>query len=654
MKINKTKGLLGQEVAGVNQICPILYDWAWDSYIKACANNWMPTEVSMGKDIEQWKSKTILTEDERLVIKRCMGFFAGSESLVANNLLLSIFKFVTSPECRQYISRQNFEEALHNHTVVYVCESLNLDIAEIYEAYNNIPSIKAKDDFLMGITSDLSRNDFSTATIGGKREFMRNLFTYYVICEGIMFFSGFAMLLSFGRQNKIPGIAEQIQYTLRDECFSPDTEVLTPTGWLRLDSLAPGQAIAQYHTDGSVDFVAPTRINVHAVTDGLWRFSNQEGHVSLNVTDNHRMVYVKKSGEVGFKAAKDMSYHPYSKMLTAGIKSGGTQMALSPEERFRIAFQADGHLPKGEYRNGNRCGHIRVVLDLKNERKIGRLTEILEECGYAYTRTSVEDQIRFSVDAPISITKDFSWVSLDVKSGSWCQEFIEEISHWDGHIVPGNPRRITWGSIVSANADMVQAICALAGYRTNRTMTEDDRSETYSDYHRVHICRDKNYVRGGCINKERVPYAGDTYCVSVPSGMILVRHNNAVAVCGNSLHIQFGINLINAIRDEYPEIWDAEFEAEIVTHVRKAVDLEIAYAHDVLPNGILGMNAGMFVDYVQFVANRRLEALNIGFRYDNDKNPFPWLSESVDLQKNKNFFETRVTEYATGILVEDW
>ena len=291
----------------------------------------------MAKDIEQWKSNS-LSEDERLVVKRCLGFFAGSESLVANNLLLSVFKFVTDPECRQYILRQAYEESLHNLTVVYVCDSLNLDIDEVYQAYNSIPSIKAKDEFLMNITSDINRPDFNINTLEGKREFLRNIITYYIICEGIFFFSGFAMLLSFNRQNKLPGIGEQIQYTLRDE----------------------------------------------------------------------------------------------------------------------------------------------------------------------------------------------------------------------------------------------------------------------------------------------------------------------------SIHINFGTTLINRLREDNPKIWTKAMEKETIEHIDTAMELELAYARDVLPNGILGLNADMFIDYVQFIANRRLTNLGLPSPYGNAQNPFPWMSEIIDLEKCKNFFETRVTEYSVGNLVDDF
>ena len=214
--MSKSGLLLGEEIAGVNQILPHKHQFAWDLFLKGVANNWSPSEINMTDDVDQWKGEE-LTEDEKLLVKRCLGFFAGSESLVGNNLLLTVAKWVTDAECRQYILRQAYEESLHNWTVVTCCDSFNLKVSEVYEAYNNIPSIKAKDDFLMEITSDINRNDFTTKTAEGKKEFLRNLVTYYIVCEGTFFFSGFAMLLALGRQKKLIGLNDQIKYTLRDE-----------------------------------------------------------------------------------------------------------------------------------------------------------------------------------------------------------------------------------------------------------------------------------------------------------------------------------------------------------------------------------------------------------------------------------------------------
>ena len=334
--MSKDGTLLGEEIAGVNQILPHKHPEVWDMFLKGVANNWSPAEIKMGGDIDQWKNGD-LSEDEKLLVKRCLGFFAGSESLVANNLLLSVAKWVTDAECRQYILRQAYEESLHNWTVVTCCDSFGLKVSEVFEAYQNIESIKAKDDFLMGITTDVNRQGFSTKTSEGKKEFLRNLVSYYIVCEGTFFFSGFAMLLALGRQNKLPGLSDQIRYTLRDE----------------------------------------------------------------------------------------------------------------------------------------------------------------------------------------------------------------------------------------------------------------------------------------------------------------------------SLHINFGTYLINTLKEQYPTIWTKRFEEETIEHIKKAVQLEINYAHDVLPRGILGLNADMFVDYMHYIGNRRLEGIGLDYRFESDTNPFPWLSEVVDTGAMTNFFERKVKDYQNSGVLED-
>jgi ribonucleoside-diphosphate reductase beta chain len=314
----------------VNQLMPLKYNWAWEHYINGCANHWMPTEVAMNKDIEIWKSD-VLTPSERLVILRNLGFFSTAESLVGNNLVLAIFKHVTNAECRQYLLRQAFEEAVHTHTFLYVVESLGLDEGEIFNMYREVPAIARKDEFEMELTREVLDHNFTTDSFAGAQSFLKNLIGYYLIMEGIFFYTGFVMILSFHRRNLMKGIGEQFQYILRDE----------------------------------------------------------------------------------------------------------------------------------------------------------------------------------------------------------------------------------------------------------------------------------------------------------------------------SIHLSFGVDLINGIKQENQELWTPVFQQQMVDRVRQAVELEIAYAQDCLPNGVLGLNASLFRDYVQHIADRRLERIGLPTQYGS-QNPFPWMSETMDLAKEKNFFETRVTEYQTG------
>lgn len=325
------KRLINCNAVDVNQLMPLKYKWAWEHYLNGCSNHWMPTEVSMAKDIEIWKSKE-LSPDERLVIMRNLGFFSTAESLVGNNITLAIFKHVTNPEARQYLLRQAFEEAIHTHTFHYIVESLALDEGEIFNMYNEINSIHEKDAFEMKLTAEIMREGFTTSTTEGAQKFLENLIGFYIIMEGIFFYSGFVMILSFHRQNKLTGIGEQFQYILRDE----------------------------------------------------------------------------------------------------------------------------------------------------------------------------------------------------------------------------------------------------------------------------------------------------------------------------TIHLNFGIDLINGIKAENPHLWTPEFQAHIIELIHEAVELEIKYAEDCLPRGILGLTAPMFREYVQYIANRRLERIGLEPQFKGARNPFPWMSETIDLGKEKNFFETRVTEYQSS------
>jgi len=314
-----------------NKILPLTYPWARRHYRDGVANNWVPEEIPMQDDIEQWKSDRRLSATERRLILWNLGFFSTAESLTANNIVLAVYNHVTNPECRQYLLRQAYEEAVHTDTFIYCCDSLGLDPEEIYTMYTRIPSIREKDAFVIELTKSVFDPRFSTVGNENIQRFVHDLIGYYVIMEGIFFYAGFAMMLALKRQHKMVGIGEQFEYIMRDE----------------------------------------------------------------------------------------------------------------------------------------------------------------------------------------------------------------------------------------------------------------------------------------------------------------------------SLHLAFGCDLINTVKRENPEIWSASFKSEISGLIQRAVDLEKGYARDACPDGILGINSSTFGDYVEYIADRRLERIELPKLYHRE-NPFPWMSQSTDLTKEKNFFETRVTEYQTG------
>ncbi|GIT22172.1 MAG: ribonucleoside-diphosphate reductase subunit beta [Gammaproteobacteria bacterium] len=203
--------------ADLNQLVPFKYDWAWQKYLDGCANHWMPQEVNMNADIALWKNPNGLTDDERLIVKRNLGFFSTADSLVANNLALAIYRLITNPECRQYILRQAFEEAIHTHAYQYCIESLAMDESEIFNMYHEIPSVAKKASWGLKYTQSLSDPNFNTGTIETDQELLKNLIAFYCCLEGIFFYCGFTQILSMGRRNKMTGTSEQFQYILRDE-----------------------------------------------------------------------------------------------------------------------------------------------------------------------------------------------------------------------------------------------------------------------------------------------------------------------------------------------------------------------------------------------------------------------------------------------------
>ena len=203
--------------ADLNQLVPFKYDWAWQKYLDGCANHWMPQEINMTADVATWRSKEGLSEDERRIVMRSLGYFSTADSLVANNLVLGIYRLVTNPECRQYLLRQAFEEAIHTHAYQYCIESLGMDEGEVFNMYREVPSVAKKAAWSISHTHILSDPNFNTGTLEADQQLLRNLIGFYAVTEGIFFYCGFTQILSMGRRNKMTGVAEQFQYILRDE-----------------------------------------------------------------------------------------------------------------------------------------------------------------------------------------------------------------------------------------------------------------------------------------------------------------------------------------------------------------------------------------------------------------------------------------------------
>ena len=203
--------------ADLNQLVPFKYKWAWQKYLSGCANQWMPNEINMTADIVLWKDPQGLAADERMIVKRSLGFFSTADSLVANNLVLAVYRHITNPECRQYLLRQAFEEALHTHAYQHIIESLGLDEAEVFNMYRELPVVAKKAVWALSFTKSLTDPAFKTGTLEDDQRLLRDLIAFYVVFEGLFFYVGFTQILAMGRRGKMTGTSEQFQYILRDE-----------------------------------------------------------------------------------------------------------------------------------------------------------------------------------------------------------------------------------------------------------------------------------------------------------------------------------------------------------------------------------------------------------------------------------------------------
>lgn len=171
----------------------------------------------MQNDIEQWRSANVLSDEERCAFKTVLGFFTTADSIAANNIVIALYRHITSPECRMYLLRQGYEEAIHTHAYQYIVESLSLDEGEIFNMYREVESIYDKASFILTFNEGIFHPGFKTGTFEADQKFLENIVVFSLIMEGIFFYSSFAVMFGFQRQNKMVGSAEQIQYIMRDE-----------------------------------------------------------------------------------------------------------------------------------------------------------------------------------------------------------------------------------------------------------------------------------------------------------------------------------------------------------------------------------------------------------------------------------------------------
>ncbi len=645
---NSNKGIFNQERTAYK---PFQYPWAYEAYKAQNSMHWIPDEITFEEDKRDWDKR--LTEDEKSFLTQIFRFFTQGDIDVAGAYIERFMPTFKHPELRMMMSSFAAMEAVHIDAYSQLMDTVGMADSE-YEAFLEYEEMANKHEYITDLKDNVSATSLA-----------KQIAVFSAFTEGLQLFSSFVMLLNFPRQGKMKGMGKVIEWSVRDECYSDDTDILTENGFKLFKDLQPNERVAQYNQEtGEISYVVPSRYVQNDDHKELIHFYNEKGGVDLLVTPNHGMPYTyrdTKAGTVQHCKLNASEFKPsYRNKLPVSGHSTAIGREFTAEDALLVALQADGSIPKGEYRNGNHSGYRRCTFSFAKKRKIDRLAELAKASDWDYHISYGKDsrgQSNSTLDVPKGLaTKLFrDWVNPSEVSAEWAASFIEELIHWDGHDVEGKGETIYYSSTEEDNVSLIQELCVVAGYKASRSVQGDSRKDTYKDVHRMWLKRNVTEVPTGAVKKEVVPYNGTVYCVTVPEGNIVTRRNGRVCISGNSLHVESMIKLFQEIIREYPEIWTDEFKGELYQVCRDMVELEDKFIDLAFEEGgIEGLTPEEVKEFIRHIADRRLLQLGLKPNYGIKDNPLPWYDEMLSAVTHTNFFENRVTEYSKGTLKGEW
>ena len=331
-------------------------------------------------------------------------------------------------------------------------------------------------------------------------------------------------------EHNLPALKETIltrdgKLVIRPDCYDEETEIMTDSGWVYFKDLTREHKVAQVLVDGSREYVTPSKYVAEKYEGDMHRFKDSFGKVDLLVTPNHRMILTQKGKERIVTADKLKQKGNFlQKMTRTASFTTKTGDSVTPLEQLAIAFQADGSYTT----TGNK-----IKFSFKKERKINRLETILKACDVKYKIYSLTDgEVEFSIKVSGNdFHKNFDWVDTTNSSKEWAESFIEELSYWDA--TRRSTDRFKFDTTTESVIKVVELIALGAGYGVLISKNEDTRSVKFSDVYTAHILKD-NLVGGQSWTNTTEHYKGMIYCVTVPTGKLLVRRNRGTMVCGNS------------------------------------------------------------------------------------------------------------------------
>jgi ribonucleoside-diphosphate reductase beta chain len=212
--IIKNMALIGKASPEDMNLHPINYKWAYELYEQAVRNTWFPHEITLKDDLQDWAK---MTDDERHAVTFLMAFFNPAELIVNRSIALGIYPYLKAPECHLYLAKQMWEEANHCVAFEYVLETFPFDKEKIYQVHLEVPSMQAKEAYIIKYMNRMMDEKLDITTTDGKKDFIRNLVATNIVMEGIWFYSGFMVALSFRQRNQLRNFGSMINWVLRDE-----------------------------------------------------------------------------------------------------------------------------------------------------------------------------------------------------------------------------------------------------------------------------------------------------------------------------------------------------------------------------------------------------------------------------------------------------
>jgi len=196
---------------------PMAYPAFFEMYRAAIKNTWTVEEVDFATDLADLQSK--MTDAERHLVQRLVAFFATGDSIVANNLVLNLYRHLNAPEARMYLSRQLYEEALHVQFYLTLLDTYVPDPDERHRAFaavERIPSIRQKADFCLRWLDSIQALD-RLESRAERRRFLLNLICFAACVEGLFFFGAFAYVYFLRSRGLLHGLAAGTSWVFRDE-----------------------------------------------------------------------------------------------------------------------------------------------------------------------------------------------------------------------------------------------------------------------------------------------------------------------------------------------------------------------------------------------------------------------------------------------------